>query len=414
MGLQMRKKQNGVWPWLNGEPHTRPLWFHCSSGEFEYAKPVLRELKAKYPQEKILVTYFSPSVKKSVASCQEVDFSCPLPWDEKKLWDEFLKFHLPKGLFIARTDLWPMMILRTHHKKIPMVLFSKTSASPKKGLARWMEKKLLRKLSAIFCVTSEDRDNLLKLIGDHVPVHAAGDTRYDQVIWRLSHPKNLKPLNNFHRPIFVAGSTWAGDEDILLPVIETLGREISFVIAPHEPSDKHLTALAKKLRSKDLDFSWYSQTQSWDPMKVLIIDEVGILADLYRWSLYSFIGGSMDRSVHSVMEPLAQGNLCFVGPNHHNNREALHFKDVFVDGWACVQETHSAKDFIEKLSNIYLAWTSASKEQLKREVTGKTGSSQILIRWIESQVLSTYDSENMKPTRLDESPAPSHGRSYNP
>src|SRR5262249_4644900 len=63
-GLRARKNVQGIPPWLNTPEGLRPIWFHCSSGELEYAKPVIQLLKQKLPDEKILLTYFSPSVEK--------------------------------------------------------------------------------------------------------------------------------------------------------------------------------------------------------------------------------------------------------------------------------------------------------------------------------------------------------------
>ena len=69
-GLAMRAKTNGRWPWLGGTEGTRPLWFHCASFEFEYAKPVIRELKARFPDENSR-DVFSPTVGKAVAASRE-------------------------------------------------------------------------------------------------------------------------------------------------------------------------------------------------------------------------------------------------------------------------------------------------------------------------------------------------------
>ncbi|MCJ8276313.1 MAG: hypothetical protein HRT44_07895 [Bdellovibrionales bacterium] len=369
-------------PWLQFEASSQPLWFHCASGEFEYAKPVLREIKAQWPQQKILVTFFSPSVVNSLKSNPDVDFFCPLPWDKKSEFDQFIEHHNPKALLIARTDLWPNMIAACKSKKLPTLLFSKTVNTTKTGLSRWLERKLLKKLTAIFCVSNEDRSLLIKDLKNYKEVHAAGDTRYDQCLYRLQHGKTLKPLYNFYRPLFIAGSTWDKDEELLIPVIEELHNDMSFIIAPHEPTEKHLNKLTKQLDKLSLKYNFYSKTQSWDPEAILIVDQVGILADLYAWGQFSFVGGSMEKSVHSVMEPLAQGCLTFVGPFHKNNREAIHFQTVEVDGEAPVQVVTKSTELSDKLSSLSGRWGSLQKNNLQREVQKKAGASKIVVKWI--------------------------------
>src|SRR4051812_41955415 len=42
------------------------VWIHCASGEFEYAKPVIRALKAQSSDIQIVVSYFSPSYRTSI------------------------------------------------------------------------------------------------------------------------------------------------------------------------------------------------------------------------------------------------------------------------------------------------------------------------------------------------------------
>ena len=63
---------------------------------------------------------------------------------------------------------------------------------------------------------------------------------------------------------------------------------------------------------------------------VLIVDQFGILSELYSWSHIAFVGGSFKRQVHSVMEPLTQGCFVLTGPRIKKNREALDFSQKYV------------------------------------------------------------------------------------
>jgi 3-deoxy-D-manno-octulosonic-acid transferase len=126
-GFQLRKSS----PWKKGAPTNEPpsknpntpstIWFHVSSGEFEYAKTVITELKKR--GHRIVVSYFSPSVEKSIANFKDVDEFFPSPWENHFSWRSFFKFHSPKVLAIARTDLWPVMIWQTKRRKIQDICF---------------------------------------------------------------------------------------------------------------------------------------------------------------------------------------------------------------------------------------------------------------------------------------------------
>lgn len=384
-GLSLRKKQQGIHPWLLPPAESKPIWFHCASGEFEYAKPVIREIKKQAPQTKILVTYFSPSVLPSIQACPDVDFHCPTPWDTASHWNAFIEHHQPKALLIARTDLWPMMIRTVKKHKVPSLLFSKTVNQSKKAWQNIFSHSLMKQLDDIFCVSEDDRQRLLKALAPFTAVHAAGDTRYDQCFYRLAHGKTLKPLNNFSKPLFIVGSSWPADEEVLIELMAHHCKDVSFVVAPHEPSTPHLQSLQKKIANKGLASQMYSQTQSWNPDHVLIIDQVGILADLYKWGSFAYIGGSMDRSVHSVMEPLTQGLLCFVGPKHLNNREAIEFEKQSIKGIAPIQVVHSSAELITKFDSLYTKWSRNHQLDLQLSVKQKMGASSIVLQWLNNQ-----------------------------
>ncbi len=386
-GLKLRKKVNGQWPWLNFHENSQPYWFHCSSGEFEYAKPVIRELKKQNPNYKIIVTYFSPSVEASIADNEDVDFHCPTPWDTRKHWQKFIRHHKPRALLIARTDLWPMMIDTAAKNNIPRLLFSKTVNKYKLGPLSFFSFSMMKKMTDIFCATAEDQKLLQNKLRGYTAVLAAGDTRYDQCLYRLQTGKVLKPLNNFNKPTFVAGSTWEGDEAWLYPLIAKSIRQVSFIIAPHEPNPAHIKKIKMELEKRQIQCQLYSETASWHPDAALLIDQVGLLADLYKWGQFAFIGGSVDRSVHSVMEPLAQGLLCFVGPNHVNNREAMVFQETKIDGMTPVQVVNNPDELLRRFTALYPAWSPDHQVGLQMAVKKKTGASQIVIKWLQNNAL---------------------------
>lgn len=44
------------------EKDVRYIWFHAASlGEFEQGRPLIEKIREKYPDYKILLTFFSPS-----------------------------------------------------------------------------------------------------------------------------------------------------------------------------------------------------------------------------------------------------------------------------------------------------------------------------------------------------------------
>lgn len=332
-GLNMRRGS----PWLGWSRDQKPIWFHCASGELEYAKPVIDRLKRASPETKILVTYFSPSIAKAARSYPGVDFACPSPWERPEDLSAFIEWHRPRALAIARTDTWPEMLRQAKLAGLPTILFSATlpeSSGRARGFGRWLSRAAFSLLDHVLCVSEEDR-RVFEAIGVGGELRVGGDTRYDQVFQRLAHPKPVRAelFNETDaRPVLVAGSTWEEDEAVLIPCASELRGHLRWVIVPHEPTPTHLAKLEVQLRESGLTFTRYSSASAWSSEDVLIVDKIGILAELYSFGRFAFVGGSFKKSVHSVMEPLAAGCLTFVGPFHVNNREALEFRSLQAPG----------------------------------------------------------------------------------
>lgn len=384
-GLQLRNPgPNGITPWIRGPQGQRPIWIHCASGEFEYAKPILEVLKHDLPWIKTMVTYFSPTYAEAIEKDQRVDFATPLPWDQPQVVDEFIRHHHPRVLLVARTDLWPELLKAAQNHQVPTLLFAATlsadSVKMTSFLSRIFLKWRLNFLNEIFCVTELDQQSFKSLLLS-TPVRVEGDPRYDQVLHRLKNPRKLKdelrPQNG--RPVFVCGSTWPEDEHVILKIAgEILKEGFNLILVPHEPSPSHLENIEREL--KGFKVIRYSQAEAWRTDEILLVDQVGILAELYLWGDIAFVGGSFRRSVHSVMEPFAAGLPVIVGPHYQNNREAQEFmreNNLFI------RSVSTSDDFLESLLELKKQLSPELTNKIKNSVTSKAGGSKRVVKWLE-------------------------------
>lgn len=366
-----------------GHPLVAPIWIHAASGEIEYARPLIREFKKRFPKIPIVVTYSSPSAKKLLQKITEVDAWGPSPWDSITTCQNFLERVQPQAVYFARTDVWPEISYQLKLKKIPALLFSATFAknsSRLKGLTRFLTIWTLDQLTQVFVVSNEDQAYLRDCGFKNSVV--AGDTRYDQVFYRLAHPL---PLNENSSPapnvkILVAGSTWPEDEKVLFSwfVQSHLKNSVRLLLAPHEISGDRLGKIKAFLKSHQIECQFYSENKSWTS-PVLIVDQIGILAELYAWGTAAFVGGSFRKQVHSVMEPLACGLPVCVGPFHQNNREALEFQDI---SWPSKGSPQTLVRCVQSPEDIEVFWqasqslTAADRKAMVAIVTLRTGATQ--------------------------------------
>ncbi|MEN0060344.1 MAG: glycosyltransferase N-terminal domain-containing protein, partial [Bdellovibrio sp.] len=349
---------------------------HAASGEIEYARPVIRELKRRNPEVAILITYSSPSAKKILESLHDIDVWTALPWDMDFQIETFLSKWQPRALLFSRTDVWPVLAATAHAHSIPMLLFSATFAdnsSRLRGLTRWLTRFTLNHLNEIHCVSLEDRDNI-RALSLKTPLQISGDTRFDQVFHRLEHPKPLKSelMPSPEDFIFVAGSTWPEDEEVVLAALHKLkAHPFKVLLAPHETTAAHLQHLESKMQELGLAFVRYSTATQWPAGSVLLVDQVGLLAELYTWGDIAFIGGSFKKQVHSVMEALAAGLPVMVGPYHRNNREALFYQKKHYSSGMIVQVIHSAEDVVVLLERTKKQH--GQMAQIKEEIRAEVG-----------------------------------------
>ncbi len=372
-------------------PHfsVRPIWIHAASGEFEYAKALIRELKDRVPHIPIVVTYFSPSYASTVHRFAGVDFALPLPLDLPGPCRSFLKKVQPRVLLLARTDFWPEMLTQCKQFGVPRVVFSYTQKEVHGKLRRRLKRWLLSLVDEIECVSETDRAALLQLDAA-LSVHVGGDTRYDQVAHRLFNSslslsngeRFSKTRENGGPPCLIAGSTWPEDEQVLLTALTPLLQrgELRLFIVPHEPTSAHLNALEIQLKAQNLRWQRWSQLTDWGTSAVVLVDQTGVLAELYTYGELAFVGGSFKGSVHSVMEALGSGAKTFVGPDHHNNRETMEYKRLTIAGEPGVHVVYSAEELRLAIESVLenQSKLESFKLALLQEFNRRTGASRRL------------------------------------
>src|SRR2546426_337336 len=134
----------------------------------------------------------------------------------------------------------------------------------------------------------------------------------------------IAPANTF---TIVAGSTWPADEAVILPAFVDLLAQVPtarLVLAPHEPNPDHLAGIAQAAARVGLPRPVrLSQVEHTSSAPVIVVDRVGILADLYALADVAFVGGGYHRAgLHSVLEPAVFGVPVAVGPHWHMSRDA--------------------------------------------------------------------------------------------
>ena len=311
------------------------VWFHIASyGEFEQAKPVLNKLKAESPGLFIFVTFFSPSAYHFIKASYPVDFICYLPFDSFLNARKFISIVKPRLAVIVRHDIWPNFVWTLHKRKIPVILIN-ASIPPKSSrflpLIKTFNKKVYDCFTNIFTISNEESERIRTLVSSENTLIITGDTKFDQVYQRTLETEKIQHLLNHpflkQKPIWAIGSSWPADERFILPAytkLITQYKDLILLLIPHEPSEQRISEIEAQLKLKHISFIRHSQLAGNSTnFNVLIVDEIGLLANLYRLAKIAFVGGSFEYQVHNVLEPAVYGIPVLFGPKITSQHEAL-------------------------------------------------------------------------------------------
>lgn len=313
----------------------RPLvWVHAPSvGESLMAQAIIGELRASRPDVQVAYTFFSPSATNVArrVGAHVVDY---LPWDMPQPMEQVLDALRPNAIAFVRTEIWPLLVRSAAQRGTRLCLINAVLSASSSRLypaGRWLLKEGYQRLDRIGAVALPDAERFGRLGVKRQVVQVTGDARFDQVHARVQQLDRTQPLlqrlRDTRMTTIVAGSTWATDEEEIIPAFASArkGVPMRLIIAAHEPTAAHLRNLEQRLDAARLRHARLAVVENGTASlpDVVIVDRVGVLADLYSVANVAYIGGGFGGAgLHSVIEPAALGVPVIFGPRHGNAREA--------------------------------------------------------------------------------------------
>jgi len=353
------------------------IWFHvASAGEFEQALPIISEVKDKYKNVFILVTFFSPSgyffYKKK--EFDFIDFAEYSPLDTPVNVIRFLNIVKPDILILTRYDIWPNMIWFSWLMRVKILMINGSLQKFSKRFkfaARFFYKSIYSCFQFIGTITEDDAERFKGAVSSRTKIIRAGDTKYDRVISRKESQNPDPALENiFYENVMIAASVWDEDEQYLFPTARALFREFkgnfSFIVVPHEPDRKRLDKWENFFKGNNISATRLSTIRGSheNRLEVLLVDRVGFLAELYRLSTVAYVGGGFSSGgVHNILEPSIYGNPTMFGLRYQNSYEARLFirenisklvtdKDEIID---YARELFSDKKLLMEIGEKHIA-----------------------------------------------------------
>jgi len=315
----------------------RPLvWFHAPSvGEGLQARAVLRELRGIRPDVQTVFTHTSPSAE-PLARSIDVDVADYLPWDGGAGLRSVFDALAPSAIVFTQREVWPGIAAEARRRDVPLVLAAATLPEGARRIrwpARWFLRATFERLDAVLAIGRPDARRFELLGVDPARVVVTGDPGIDSARERAGSVRpdapHLSPFLAEPAPTVVAGSTWPADEAVLLPaMLEARTRlpGVRLVVAPHEPTAQHVQELEAALQRDGWTVRRLSSVVKDAALAgsdAVVVDSVGVLAELYTVASAAVVGGAFDQTgIHSVLEPAAAGLPMAFGPHHRGSRAA--------------------------------------------------------------------------------------------
>lgn len=328
------------------------LWVHCASlGEFEQGRPLIEGLRTQYPGHKVVLTFFSPSGYEVRKSWAGADYVFYLPLDTADNAQAFIRSVQPKLAIFVKYEFWYFFLRELRQQQIPAVVVAAIFRPDQVFFRPWGSffRKILGELSHIF-TQNEASAELLRGIG-LARVSVAGDTRFDTVAATALAPARPLPLAEAFvadgAPTLVAGSIWPEDLPTLAPLLRKHARGMRFIVAPHEVSEAHLLEVEAALPGLTVRYSRATPATVAEA-RLLLIDNVGMLSQLYRFGRFAYIGGAFGAGLHNTLEAAAFGLPVFFGPRYQRFQEAVELVEL-----GCAFSVQSAQQLESAFDRLY-------------------------------------------------------------
>ena len=355
LGVKGRKETfNTLKSSINVNDNT--IWFHCASlGEYEQGLPLFIELKKKYSEHKLVLSFFSPSGYEAKKDSSIGDLVVYLPLDTINNSREFLNLIKPEIVVFVKSEIWPHYLNEIEKRKIKSLLICAVYSPSQMKYS--ILKKAVLKFDYIFTQDEKSKD-LFKSIG-HNNVICAGDTRYDRVSLSKNLNEDVKHIKEFvnNNDCLIAGSTWKNDEEIIVGYINHSKTDLKYIIAPHEINKEQIEALKLSINKNTILFSELNN-ENINSATVIIVDNIGTLSKLYKYASLAYIGGGFngEGKLHNALEAAVFSLPIIIGKYYSKFPEAVSM--INNGGMFSVNNAATLKNKINELME--------SKENMKK------------------------------------------------
>ncbi len=336
-------ERRGIYDKLTIPEGRRPLWVHAVSvGEVQSASPLLRLARETAGDMPLLLSTVTATGRQMADRILDgvTDGHVYYPWDVSWIVRRALEALRPRCYVAVETEIWPGLLEALGRRDVPAFLVNgRLSEHSFRRMSRWPSfwREAYGFFERILVRADDDMERFLALGIAPEKLHLTGDLKIDALLHRHRRADltRVRQVTAGEGPLFVAGSTHEGEEAIVLEAFRRLrliAPSARLAVVPRHP-ERASSVLS--LCREAFPSSLLSQRRAgWD---ILIVDQVGLLFELYGVAVSAFVGGSLvPRGGQNLLEPACWGLPLSHGP--HMEDFALSARDLARAGVAHVVE----------------------------------------------------------------------------
>ena len=307
-------------------PEGGSLWVHGASlGEVITLRPFLRELGNLYGRERIICTTTSMDGLRQLQKDELCGFATLMPIELPACSVPFIEKIKPRLLMINETEIWPLLLDTLKQRGIPYGIVSGRINEKSVRMMRLGWSLFESGVTGMSFAFPQEKQYLrrFRILGiDDSKQQALGCFKYDIASAAMPDVNAVRNKYGFveGRKMICFGSTHPGEEAYIVeavkPLLETL--DLGIIIAPRHV--KRVDEVEKIITDNGLSYKKLSE-KDCGKSRIVIVDSMGVLRDLYALSDLAYVGGSLiKRGGHNLMEPAAFSKPIIAGPYNFNFR----------------------------------------------------------------------------------------------
>ena len=331
------------------------IWIHAVSvGEVLAVKRFIEQMQKRYPDKQIVVSTVTQTGQELARKLFEDAVVLYAPLDLSwSVW-QYLKAIHPVVYITAETEIWPNIFCLLNHRQVPIVQVNGRISDKSYGGYRTFKFFLEEILEYVqcFCMQTEtDAERIIRIGARADRVCVKGNMKFDDDSAAIAQNYGAV-FQDAQAPVWVAGSTHPGEEEIVLNAFQRLqlgDSACKLILAPRHI--ERVPEIEAMLQKREIIFTKFSDVLKNQAKAdhVILVDTIGHLRSLYAYALVVFVGKSLTgRGGQNIIEPASFGRLVVVGPHMENFRSV---KELFVRNNALVT-VQDEDELVSVLSDV--------------------------------------------------------------